>query len=585
MTFEEFQRALAGMADEETSANYLRPFRLNAETGEQDPRYMSKRYTDQYQPWYETFTGSKDTQGRQSYGSDPFVQGSFGTSFQDAAGVSRYRNGTERLTDQHRAVGGKDSDVTYDAKYGYSIPMALQDKWARQFQKSGMLEKLFNNGPLIMSALVGGMAAAGAGAAGSGAAAGSAGGASLSSLGLDALTMGGYGGAAGGAAGAAGGAISGLSAADILGLQQMGQAAGLSGAALESFVASAGALGSTAAGGGGIGALSGGGGMDIFGALDNWDLMGNTLTDVQLGLDPTTIGEAVQPWTTNPSLADLGGLTMPGGGGGLSDIIKNLQKIPGLGKLFGGDGKNGVLSGLLGKALGGGGIGPLELALLAAGLKESRKNDPSVTTTSSPGWYQQASQDLLAKANAITPGGEWRSYFDKANAANAAANTTLPEMNLNSYMNPYLDSVLTPMKREADLAKVGALQNVDSNAAKMNAFGRNRHDLVKNMTAESADRNWNTTEANLRSGAFTNAQTAALGDLNRKAALGQSYANMGNSVGALSQNDALLPIVAGSTALKSITPDRTITQINPPPSLFGQAAGALGALSSLSNLR
>src|SRR3990167_8491837 len=56
--------------------------------------------------------------------------------------------------------------------------------------------------------------------------------------------------AIGGAAAAGAGAGA---AANTAGLVQMGQAAGLSGAALESFVASGGTMGSLAAGGGGIG--------------------------------------------------------------------------------------------------------------------------------------------------------------------------------------------------------------------------------------------------------------------------------------------------------------------------------------------
>jgi hypothetical protein len=63
----------------------------------------------------------------------------------------------------------------------------------------------------------------------------------------------GVGGGAGGVIpGGATGATGALSAADVAGLTQMGQAAGLSGSALESFVASGGALGSAAAGGGGV---------------------------------------------------------------------------------------------------------------------------------------------------------------------------------------------------------------------------------------------------------------------------------------------------------------------------------------------
>lgn len=94
--------------------------------------------------------------------------------------------------------------------------------------------------------------------AGAIAAAGAAGGAGAGAGALEGATIGnapGIGGTFASVGAEAG--TAGLSAADILGLQQMGQAAGLSGSALEAFVASGGTLGSTAAGGlGGFGSIA-----------------------------------------------------------------------------------------------------------------------------------------------------------------------------------------------------------------------------------------------------------------------------------------------------------------------------------------
>ena len=103
--------------------------------------------------------------------------------------------------------------------------------------------------------------------------------------------------AAGIGGGGGGGTI--LSAADTLGLQQMGGAAGLSGSALDSFVASGGTLGSTAAGGGGLtsllqnppisGALGGGsGGLTEAQAIE---LAGTEMTPAELAQMPGGVPE------------------------------------------------------------------------------------------------------------------------------------------------------------------------------------------------------------------------------------------------------------------------------------------------------
>lgn len=98
----------------------------------------------------------------------------------------------------------------------------------------------------------------------------------------------------------AGAATSGMSAADIAGLTQMGMDAGLSGGALDAFVASGGTLGSTAAGGGGV---LGGGMLDSGGAFDySFD---GTGIEPGSGVDPSGFPTTGGTPTGGISLPDL----------------------------------------------------------------------------------------------------------------------------------------------------------------------------------------------------------------------------------------------------------------------------------------
>lgn len=112
--------------------------------------------------------------------------------------------------------------AVFDPMNGWVVPQfvwdAVQRPWALS-QTGGGFEQLFRSGPLIAASMLGGAALAGAGAP----------------------------------AGAAT-----LSAADTAALTAMGTEAGLSGAALDAFVASGGTLGSTAAGGGMFSGIMGG---------------------------------------------------------------------------------------------------------------------------------------------------------------------------------------------------------------------------------------------------------------------------------------------------------------------------------------
>lgn len=134
------------------------------------------------------------------------------------------------LADQIRAA-------TISSPYGEIAPESLYNQILpyRPIQKDN---DLFTYGPFLLAA--GGLAALAApAAAGAGSAAGLG-----EAVGANAYFAG---------AGAAGAGATGFAAADLAGLAQMGQAAGLSGAGLEAFIQSGGTLGSTAAGGGGVG--------------------------------------------------------------------------------------------------------------------------------------------------------------------------------------------------------------------------------------------------------------------------------------------------------------------------------------------
>ena len=286
--------------------------------------------------------------------------------------------------------------------------------------------------------------------------------------------------------------------------------------------------------------------------------------------------------------------------------------------------------------------------------------------------------------NASTaPNTAWQPYMDRATELTNLSARTLPEIDLNTYMNPYLQSVLDPLKARYDVDVAGRLNEINSQAAMRNAFGTNRNALISSRAQGEADRVWNENEANIRKGAFDFATNAALTDLTRLGAAGTSFANFGKTaggftqadlermgltgrsyadigaaagrltqadlermgltgrsfvdtgtaagrltqadlerlntagtgytnlgrtaaditnadlnrllsagsstigqardVGALSNADALLPIVAGGTALSGVRlpVNSTVTTTNPPPSMFGQVAGALTAAHGL----
>jgi len=114
--------------------------------------------------------------------------------------------------------------------------------------------------------------------------------------------------------GMAGAGGAGAGAADALGLAQMGQAAGLSGGALDSFVASGGTLGSTAAGGGGIG----------LGALSN----AGGAVDPSWGVNPQTANTGTANPFTSPDIPEVYQSVPSSGGNFLQDLPSWMQPSP-----------------------------------------------------------------------------------------------------------------------------------------------------------------------------------------------------------------------------------------------------------------
>lgn len=136
------------------------------------------------------------------------------------------------------------------------------------------------------------------------------------------------GGLAGGAGAGAAGAGAGMAGADAAGLAAMGADAGLSGPALDAFIASGGTMGSTAAGGGGVGFGAGelfNSAIDMFGGSGATGSFGGTgMTGFPGGGSPASAA-----WNTgsmfNPGTAV--GYGPASSSGGMWDLINRLRQL------------------------------------------------------------------------------------------------------------------------------------------------------------------------------------------------------------------------------------------------------------------
>ena len=182
-------------------------------------------------------------------------------------------------------------------------------------------------------------------------------------------------------------------------------------------------------------------------------------------------------------------------------------------------------------------------------------------------------------------------YLNRSGALADEAAGGIPSIDLSAYMNPYLDNVLTPIIRRNEIAKAAALNDINAKAGMRGAFGGSRNDLLTNLTSESADRNMNEAEANIRSGAFTTGLNTAQADLNRRlqasgqyGALGTVAGNTANTISGIGKSVAdtagqfnNMGIVATGAANANTNIGKSLTDA---ASGYRANAGTYGALTS-----
>lgn len=272
------------------------------------------------QPWYDRFMATVDPSGRPVYGTRPFAEGQ-SEVFRGPDGRAYLRIDNHELTDQHRSVGGKSSDLIYDPQNGYGIEIGLQQRWAQRFQQDDTLEKIANNMPIILGIIFGGAAAAGALGGAGGVAAGAGEGAAAA--GGAGATAGSTGAVAGGGAAAGSGASAGL--LPSLGFAEAGTTLGgygaAGGGAFGGLGGTAGLIEAGAAAAGAGGAVAGAGG----GATANGFLaqqLVNAGVPVETANSIALAQQAGSTASTVSSLAD-GGVNSGGLDGALGDSAAN----------------------------------------------------------------------------------------------------------------------------------------------------------------------------------------------------------------------------------------------------------------------
>lgn len=210
-------------------------------------------------------------------------------------------------------------------------------------------------------------------------------------------------------------------------------------------------------------------------------------------------------------------------------------------------------------------LGPNSIAPLSANEKWAIR----LAQTSAGDWQPLMDKSVSALDAAMpyyTKAGQSansvKRYLDRSGALANEAAGGIPSIDLSAYMNPYLDNVLTPIARRNEIAKAATLADISAKAGMRGAFGGSRNDLLTNLATESADRNLNEAEANIRSGAFTTGLTAAQADLQRKLAASGQFGTLGN--------------VANNTSTAYTNIGRSLTDT---AGGYRSDAGALGTLT------
>lgn len=396
------------------------------------------------------------------------------------------------------------------------------------------------------------------------------------------------------------------------------------------------------------GEIDWGGGSDSLGMFDGTDnsgmfgdsgALGNSIWDTggendyisKLLGGMVNLGDSSQLMPTG-----TGGTGGTGGIQNVSQLVKSLLGMAGGGAAAGGAG------GATGGAQGGMSMKDLLPYLLLGGgaLESIFKDNSTKSEVKLPDWYTDASKKAISAADELAAqpfkkytgdavadlsenermaiqmakdsAGTWQPLLDDATAMTKASTQSVKDMDLTGYMNPYLDNVYTPAKRqlERDIAKAKIAQ--DARAGKVGAFGGTRNAIESSLLDERKFNALSDLYSTGQKNAYDNATALATGDLTRKANAGSELksqagatsALIGTDIGRLGQTGTVARNVDqagkdfdvgefnkeqdwakrkidGYTAALRGNPGSTTTSTPASPSLLGQTTGALGALKTI----
>lgn len=176
--------------------------------------------------------------------------------------------------------------------------------------------------------------------------------------------------------------------------------------------------------------------------------------------------------------------------------------------------------------------------------------------------YQKTAMDSLANTPQSNADMDWAGgvYRDLAGYAGdmfgrgtrlydeyiPKANQSFDPSSYKSYMNPYIEQVLTPtldrLRRERDITQSGIAEG----ASRVGAFGGSREAVQRSLNDEAFDRNTAETTGNLYSSGYGDAMTRAMNQFDsernrnmRTAEMGQSGINSASTILSNAANNAL----------------------------------------------
>ena len=248
--------------------------------------------------------------------------------------------------------------------------------------------------------------------------------------------------------------------------------------------------------------------------------------------------------------------------------------------------------------------GPLDEALTQAGGAAVKH---AGAFADMPGLEQTDAQRRaieLGKSNV----GAWKPYIDKADTLTGDFSKGVAGVDLNKYMNPYLDAVLKNSIRDIEESaakrnqQLRAITSKSGNDFRSSVDGGNRFNVEDSLLDRERLRAVGDTSAKVRAGAFDTAWTNAGRDVDRMGTAANTYGALGKTVGALGdsdvssltsagaleqqpQKDALSKAAANVDVYRSIIPGTSqAATATKDPSKLSEIVGALGAYTTANKI-